>query len=123
MMKKRIAFVLAMTMAAAAATTASAEYHDYEASDVYVAADEAAVYEGTDEWPETWWSFDCSTGDTSTWAQAGYYFNALMQKCRAFSRRINTIISGIPFSHHILLVFHAKITFVCSLRFGRSFPG
>ena len=80
MMKKRIAFVLAMTMAAAAATTASAEYHDYEASDVYVAADEAAVYEGTDEWPETWWSFDCSTGDTSTWAQAGYYFNALMQE-------------------------------------------
>lgn len=55
-------------------------YHDYEASDSYVAAEEAAVYEGTDEWPEVTWNFDCSTGDTSTWAQAGYYFNALMQE-------------------------------------------
>ncbi|MCR4903254.1 MAG: DctP family TRAP transporter solute-binding subunit [Butyrivibrio sp.] len=55
-------------------------YADYEASDEYVAATEAAVYEGTDEWPTVVWNFDCSTGDTSTWAQAGYYFNALMQE-------------------------------------------
>lgn len=55
-------------------------YADYDQSDKYVAATEAAVYEGTDEWPEVTWNFDCSTGDTSTWAQAGYYFNALMQE-------------------------------------------
>lgn len=55
-------------------------YTDYAQSDKYVAATEAAVYEGTDEWPEVTWNFDCSTGDTSTWAQAGYYFNALMQE-------------------------------------------
>ena len=55
-------------------------YQDYEASDRCVAANDAAKYEGSDEWPETTWNFDCSTGDTSTWAQAGYYFNALMQE-------------------------------------------
>lgn len=55
-------------------------YADYDQSDKYVAATEAAVYEGTDEWPEVTWNFDCSTGDTSTWAQAGSYFNALMQE-------------------------------------------
>lgn len=82
-MKKILAIVLALSLVAALATTAFAadlSYHDYEASDVYVAANEAAVYEGTEAWPETWWAFDCSTGDTSTWAQAGYYFNALMQE-------------------------------------------
>ena len=26
------------------------------------------------------WNFDCSPGEASTWAQAGYYFNALMQQ-------------------------------------------
>ena len=45
-----------------------------------MASSEAAKYTGSDEWPETTWNFDCSTGDTSTWAQAGYYFNALMQE-------------------------------------------
>ncbi len=68
----------------AAATPASAtsglSYQDYEASDRFVASKEAAAYSGSDEWPETTWNFDCSTGDTSTWAQAGYYFNALMQE-------------------------------------------
>lgn len=82
-MKKILAILLAISLVAAMATTAFAsdlQYHDYEASDVYVAATEAAVYEGTEAWPETWWAFGCSTGDTSTWAQAGYYFNALMQE-------------------------------------------
>ena len=67
---------------AAATTTSSTglSYQDYEASDRFVASSEAAEYKGTDEWPETTWNFDCSTGDTSTWAQAGYYFNALMQE-------------------------------------------
>ncbi|MCR4589903.1 MAG: DctP family TRAP transporter solute-binding subunit [Lachnospiraceae bacterium] len=67
---------------AAASGTASAgvDYQDYEASDRFVASKEAAEYKGSDEWPETTWNFDCSTGDTSTWAQAGYYFNALMQE-------------------------------------------
>lgn len=65
---------------AADAAASELGYADYEASDEYVAATEAAVYEGTDEWPEVIWNFDCSTGDTSTWAQAGYYFNALMQE-------------------------------------------
>lgn len=55
-------------------------YADYEDSANFNAAENAAVYEGADEWPETTWNFDCSTGDTSTWAQAGYYFNALMQE-------------------------------------------
>lgn len=84
-MKKKIAMALALglTLSTVFAGTVSASelnYQDYEASDEYVAADEAAVYEGTDEWPEVTWNFDCSTGDTSTWAQAGYYFNALMQE-------------------------------------------
>lgn len=67
---------------AAASGTASAgvDYQDYESSDRFVASKEAAKYTGSDEWPETTWNFDCSTGDTSTWAQAGYYFNALMQE-------------------------------------------
>ncbi|MCR5022815.1 MAG: DctP family TRAP transporter solute-binding subunit [Lachnospiraceae bacterium] len=64
----------------AAAASAGVDYQDYEASDRFVASKEAAVYSGSDEWPETTWNFDCSTGDTSTWAQAGYYFNALMQE-------------------------------------------
>ena len=81
-MKRAISLVLALSLAMVpmAAYASELSYPDYEASDVYVAADEAAVYEGTDEWPETTWNFDCSTGDTSTWAQAGYYFNALMQE-------------------------------------------
>ena len=69
------------TEAAAATTSATGlSYQDYEASDRFVASSEAAKYTGSDEWPETTWNFDCSTGDTSTWAQAGYYFNALMQE-------------------------------------------
>ena len=63
---------------AGAATALS--YKDYASSDKYVAAKEAAKYEGSDEWKDTTWNFDCSTGETSTWAQAGYYFNALMQE-------------------------------------------
>ena len=65
---------------AAAEASAGADYQDYEASDRFVASKDAAKYEGSEEWPETTWNFDCSTGDTSTWAQAGYYFNALMQE-------------------------------------------
>ena len=83
-MKKKIALSLAMAMAMSMTLTGMASddlsYADYKASDRFVAADEAAVYEGSDEWPEVTWNFDCSTGDTSTWAQAGYYFNALMQE-------------------------------------------
>ena len=81
-MKRTLSVLLALTMAATPVCVSAADlsYEDYEASDVYVAKDEAAVYEGTDEWPEVTWNFDCSTGDTSTWAQAGYYFNALMQE-------------------------------------------
>ncbi len=63
-----------------AAASSGLNYQDYEASDRFVAASDAAEYKGTDEWPEVTWNFDCSTGDTSTWAQAGYYFNALMQE-------------------------------------------
>ncbi|MCR5625999.1 MAG: DctP family TRAP transporter solute-binding subunit, partial [Lachnospiraceae bacterium] len=63
-----------------AAQTTEGGYTDYEASDRFVASTEAAKYTGSDEWPEVTWNFDCSTGDTSTWAQAGYYFNALMRE-------------------------------------------
>ena len=78
-MKKRNALVLAGVMALSmAGSVFAADYHDYDYSDEYVAADEAAVYEGTDEWPELTWNYDCSTGEASTWAQAGYYFAALM---------------------------------------------
>ena len=55
-------------------------YHDYEDSGSYDAGNNAASYTGTDPWPETTWNFDCSPGDACTWAQAGYYFNALMQQ-------------------------------------------
>ena len=55
-------------------------YHDYDESDKYNAADNAAKYTGTDPWPQTTWNFDCSPGEACTWAQAGYYFNALMQE-------------------------------------------
>ncbi len=55
-------------------------YHDYEDSDQYDASVNAAVYTGTDEWPEASWNFSCSPGDSCTWAQAGYYFNALMRQ-------------------------------------------
>ncbi len=100
-MKKRIALLLCAAMvlgttacAGSNAQTADANsadteqkvsesglsYADYEDSDIYVASTEAATYEGTDEWPEVVLNFDCSTGDASTWAQAGYYFNALMQE-------------------------------------------
>ncbi len=100
-MKKVLSVLLAMTMVsamtacgggaaapaaqdsaapAAAAASSGADYQDYEASDRFVASKDAAKYEGSEEWPETTWNFDCSTGDTSTWAQAGYYFNALMQE-------------------------------------------
>ena len=82
-MKKSLVIAAAMAIAATAAGSAFAgelSYHDYDMSDQYVAADEAAEYTGTDEWPVVTWNFDCSTGDTSTWAQAGYYFNALMQE-------------------------------------------
>ena len=84
-MKKQLTWVLAgsMMMTALCAVPAFADeltYHDYNNSDKYVAAEEAAKYEGSDEWPEITWNFDCSTGETSTWAQAGYYFNALMQE-------------------------------------------
>ena len=78
-MKKSSTFVLAGLASVLAASAAfAADYHDYDYSDKYVAADEAAVYEGTDEWPEVTWNYDCSTGENSTWAQAGYYFAALM---------------------------------------------
>lgn len=82
-MKRRIALLLSVSMAASMAVPAMAGelgYADYEASDRFVAAEEAAEYTGSDEWPEVTWNFDCSTGETSTWAQAGYYFNALMQE-------------------------------------------
>lgn len=100
-MKKRIALLLCAAMvlgttacAGSNAQTSDAKsadteqnvsesglsYADYEDSDIYVASTEAATYEGTDEWPEVVLNFDCSTGDASTWAQAGYYFNALMQE-------------------------------------------
>ena len=78
-MKKSSTFVLAGLASVLAASAAfAADYHDYDYSDKYVAADEAAVYQGTDEWPEVTWNYDCSTGENSTWAQAGYYFAALM---------------------------------------------
>ncbi len=55
-------------------------YHDYEDSDFYDASVEAARYEGSEPWPEATWNFSCSPGDSCTWAQAGYYFNALMRQ-------------------------------------------
>ncbi len=61
-------------------TSGDLSYHDYTNSDKYNAHDNAAVYMGTEEWPETTWNFDCTTGEGSTWACAGYYFNALMQQ-------------------------------------------
>ncbi len=78
-MKKTTTLLLAGMLAGVCSVSAwAAEYHDYDYSDQYVAADEAAVYEGTDEWPQLTWNYDCSTGETSTWAQAGYFFAALM---------------------------------------------
>ncbi|MCH4035735.1 MAG: TRAP transporter large permease subunit [Lachnospiraceae bacterium] len=58
-------------------------YHDYEDSADYDAQKNAAVYTGSDPWPATTWNFDCSPGEACTWAQAGYYFNALMQQSTA----------------------------------------
>ncbi|MDY6286043.1 MAG: TRAP transporter large permease subunit [Lachnospiraceae bacterium] len=58
-------------------------YHDYEDSDQYDAGKNAAKYTGTDPWPATTWNFDCSPGEACTWAQGGYYFNALMQQSTA----------------------------------------
>ncbi len=55
-------------------------YHDYEDSTLYDASMEAAEYMGAEEWPEATWNFSCSPGDSCTWAQAGYYFNALMRQ-------------------------------------------
>lgn len=102
-MKKKIALLLAGVMAlsmtacgsssgstttsssgttgtASTDTSVSTDVQDYEDSADYPVAENAAVYEGTDEWPDVTWNFDCSTGESSTWAQAGYYFNALMQE-------------------------------------------
>ncbi len=81
-MKRLICTITALSLCLApmAAYASDLSYENYEASDEYVAATEAAVYEGSDEWPTVTMNFDCSTGDTSTWAQAGYYFNALMQE-------------------------------------------
>ena len=78
MMKTRTLLLAGMLTATCALSAAAADYHDYDYSDQYVASEEAAVYEGSDEWPELTWNYDCSTGETSTWAQAGYYFAALM---------------------------------------------
>ncbi len=64
-------------------------YHNYDDSSEYDAMLNAAVYKGNDEWPETTWNFDCSTGEGSTWAQAGYYFNALMQQSTGGKVRID----------------------------------
>ncbi len=92
-MKKRMALLLAGAMAvssmAIGVQAEELDYPDYEASDRFVAADEAAEYTGSDEWPEVSWNFDCSTGDTSTWAQAGYYFNALMQESTGGKVQVN----------------------------------
>ncbi|MEE3420405.1 MAG: TRAP transporter large permease subunit [Lachnospiraceae bacterium] len=55
-------------------------YHDYEDSGDYSAAENAAKYTGSDPWPAATWNFSCSPGDSCTWAQAGYYFNALMRQ-------------------------------------------
>lgn len=92
-MKKRIALLLASLMAAscmaAGVQAEGLDYPTYEAADRFVAADEAAEYTGSDEWPEVTWNFDCSTGDTSTWAQAGYYFNALMQESSGGKVQVN----------------------------------
>ena len=80
-MKKTRTLLFAGVIGAMAATSVfAADYHDYDYSDEYVAAEEAAVYEGSDEWPELTWNYDCSTGEMSTWAQAGYYFAALMNE-------------------------------------------
>lgn len=61
-------------------TSGNLTYHDYEDSNKYNAASNAAQYKGTDAWPAVTWNFDCSPGEESQWAQAGYYFNALMQE-------------------------------------------
>ena len=55
-------------------------YHSYEDAKNFDAAKNAAVYTGTDKWPASTWNFSCSPGDSCTWAQAGYYFNALMRQ-------------------------------------------
>lgn len=55
-------------------------YHDYDNSDKLKASSEAAKLKGDDAWPVMTLNFDCSTGEASSWAQAGYYFNALMQE-------------------------------------------
>jgi C4-dicarboxylate transporter DctM subunit len=80
--------VLEGTEEASASTSAEADEGDssalpeeeYESSDLYLAAEEAAVYQGEEEWPEMTLRFGCSAEDNSSWAQAGYYFNALMRE-------------------------------------------
>lgn len=61
-------------------TVNGVSYHDYEDSKDYDASKNAAKYTGKDPWPATTWNFSCSPGDACTWAQAGYYFNALMRQ-------------------------------------------
>lgn len=57
----------------------SLSYPDYEASESYEAAQDAASYTGKEEWPETVWHLTCDGGTNSSQAAAGRYFNALMQ--------------------------------------------
>lgn len=57
----------------------SLSYPDYEASESYDAAQEAASYSGKEEWTETVWSLTCEGDGSSSQAAAGRYFNALMQ--------------------------------------------
>lgn len=53
-------------------------YADYEASSEYNAAENAA--KAKEEWPSTQWRLNCGASATSSWTQAGRYFNALMQE-------------------------------------------
>ena len=62
------------------ATSLDGSLHDWRDSGHHSAEENAAVYTGSDPWPDVTWNFDCSPGESCTWAQAGYYFNALMQK-------------------------------------------
>ncbi len=54
-------------------------YHAYDNYEMYDAKANAAVYDGEEAWPVMNLAYDCSTGESSSWAQGGYYFNALMQ--------------------------------------------
>lgn len=89
-MRRILALLLSLTMLCSLASCGKARhsgaksalapgsYPDYEASDEYNAAENAA--KPKEEWPQIQWSLNSGAGPSSSWTQAARYFNALMQE-------------------------------------------